>query len=85
MKEGAGVGLVFISPLGVHMEYMVRLHFPASNNAAEYEALINGLRIAVELGIKRLEIRGDSELVVDQVMKDKNCVDPKMATYCQAV
>jgi hypothetical protein len=36
MKEGAGVGLVFISPLGVHMEYMVRLHFPASNKAAEY-------------------------------------------------
>jgi hypothetical protein len=39
----------------------------------------------VELGIKRLQIRGDSELVVDQVMKDKNCVDPKMAAYCQAV
>jgi ribonuclease HI len=66
-------------------EYLVRLHFPASNNAAEYEALINGLRIAVELGIKRLKIRGDSELVVDQVMKDKNYVDPKMVAYCQAV
>jgi ribonuclease HI len=85
MKEGAGVGLVFISPLGVRMEYMVRLHFSASNNTAEYEALINGLRIAVELGIKRLEIRGDSELVVGQVMKEKNCVNPKMAAYCQAV
>jgi ribonuclease HI len=67
------------------MEYMVRLHFPASNNAAEYEALISGLKIAVELGIKCLEIREDSELVVDQVIKDKNCVDPKMAAYCQAV
>jgi hypothetical protein len=43
MKEGAGLGLVFISPLGVRMEYLVRLHFLASNNAAEYEALINGL------------------------------------------
>jgi ribonuclease HI len=85
MKEGAGVGLVFISPLGVHMEYMVRLHFPASNNIAEYEALINGLRIVVELRIHRLEIRGDSELVVDQVMKEKNCVDSKMVAYCQAV
>jgi ribonuclease HI len=59
MKEGVSVGLVFISPLGVRMEYMVRLHFPTSNNAAEYEALINGLLIAVELGIKHLEIRGD--------------------------
>jgi ribonuclease HI len=85
MKEGAGVGLVFISPQGVRIEYMVRLHFPASNNAAKYEALINGHRITVELGIKCLEIRGDSELVVGQVMKDKNCVDPKMATYCQAI
>jgi ribonuclease HI len=85
MKEGASVGLVFISPLGVRMEYLVRVHFPALNNTVEYEALINGLRIAVELGIKHLEIRGDFELVVDQVMKDKNCVDPKMAAYCQAV
>jgi hypothetical protein len=66
MKEGAGVGLVFISPLGMRMEYLVRLHFPASNNTAEYEALINNLRIAVELGIKHLEIKGDSELVVDE-------------------
>jgi ribonuclease HI len=64
---------------------MVRLPFLASNNAAEYEALINGLRIAVELGIKRHEIRGDLELVVNQVMKDKNCVDPKMSAYCQAI
>jgi ribonuclease HI len=85
MKEGVGVGLVFISPLGVRMEYMVRLHFPSSNNAVEYEALINGLQIAIELGIKHLDIRGDSKLVVGQVMKDKNCVDPKMAAYCQAV
>ena len=43
MKKGAGVGLVFISPLGVCMRYMVRFHFPSSNNIAEYEALINGL------------------------------------------
>jgi ribonuclease HI len=85
MKEGAGVGLIFISPLGVRMEYLVRLHFPASNNTAEYKALINDLRIAVELGIKRLEIRGDSEMVVGQVMKDKNCIDPKMVAYSQAV
>jgi ribonuclease HI len=85
MMEGAGVGLVFISPLSMRMEYLVRLHFPASNNAAEYEALINDLQIAVELWIKSLEIRGDSELVVDQVMKDKNCMDPKMAAYCHAM
>jgi hypothetical protein len=47
--------------------------------------LINGLRIVFELGIKHREIRGDLELVVDQVMKDKNYVDPKMAAYRQAI
>jgi ribonuclease HI len=60
MKKGAGMGLVFVSPLGVRMRYMVRLLFPASNNVAEYEALINGLRITVELGVRRLDVRGDS-------------------------
>ena len=59
MKKGADVELVFISPLGVCMRYMVRLHFPSSNNVAEYEALINGLCIAIELGIRCLDIRGD--------------------------
>ena len=70
MKEGAGVGLVFLSPLGVRMRYVIRIHFPASNNVAEYEALLNGLRIATALGIRRLEIKGDSCLVVDQAMKE---------------
>jgi ribonuclease HI len=51
MKTGVGVGLLFISPLGIHMCYMIRLHFAASNNIAEYEALVNGLRIAIELGV----------------------------------
>jgi hypothetical protein len=51
MKTGAGAGLLFISPLGKHLRYMLRLHFPASNNVAEYEALVNGLRIAIELGV----------------------------------
>ena len=60
MKKGAGAGLVYVSPLGVCMRYMVRIHFPSSNNVAKYEALINGLRIAIELGIRWLDIRGDS-------------------------
>jgi ribonuclease HI len=51
MKTGAGTGLLFISPLGVHMRYVICLHFLASNNVAEYEALVTGLRIAVELGV----------------------------------
>ena len=60
MKKGIGVGLVFVSPLGVCTWYMVRLHFPSSNNVAKYEVLINSLHIAIELGIRRLDVRGGS-------------------------
>jgi ribonuclease HI len=56
MKTRAGASLVFISPLGVRMRYATRLHFLASNNVAEYEALVNGLHITVELGIKKLDV-----------------------------
>jgi ribonuclease HI len=85
MKTGVGAGLLFISPLGKHLRYVLRLHFPASNNVAEYEALVNGLRIAIELGVRRLDARGDSQLVIDQVMKNSHCRDPKMEAYCDEV
>jgi transposase InsO family protein len=64
---------------------VLRLHFPASNNVAEYEALVNGLRIAIELGVRRLDARGDSQLVIDQVMKNSHCRDRKMEAYCDEV
>jgi hypothetical protein len=75
MKTEAGAGLLFISPLGKHLHYVTRLHFSASNNVAEYEALANGLRIAVELGVRCLDARGDLQLVIDQVMKNSHCYD----------
>jgi ribonuclease HI len=85
MKTEAGAGLLFISPLKKHLRYVLRLHFPASNNVAEYEALVNGLRITIELGVRRLDARGDSQLVIDQVMKNSHCHDPKMEAYCDEV
>jgi ribonuclease HI len=85
MKSGAGAGLLFISPLRKHVRYVIRLHFPASNNVAEYEALVNGLHIATELGVRRLNARGDSQLVIDQVMKNSHCRDRKMEAYCDEV
>jgi ribonuclease HI len=60
MKTRAGDGLLFISPLEKHVCYVLRLHFPASNNVVEYETLVNGLHITVELGVRRLDARGDS-------------------------
>jgi ribonuclease HI len=85
MKTGAGAGLLFVSPLGEHMRYAVRLHFSASNNMAKYEALLCGLKIAIEIGIRRLDVWGDSQLVIDQAMKNASCHDDKMEAYCKAV
>jgi ribonuclease HI len=85
MKTEAGAGLLFISPLGKHLRYVICLHFPASNNVAEYEALVNGLHIAIELGVRRLDTRGDSQLVIDQVMKNSHYYDRKMEAYYDEV
>jgi hypothetical protein len=51
---------------------------------AEYEALC-GLKISIETGITRLDLRGDSQLVIDQVVKNASCHDDKMEAYCKAV
>ena len=50
MAPDSGAGVVLISPNGSRVRYAIHLHFLASNNAMKYEALINGLRIAIELG-----------------------------------
>jgi hypothetical protein len=52
---------------------------------AGYEALLCGLRIAIKTGIKRIDVRGDSQLVIDQVMKNESCHDQKMEAYCNVV
>ena len=67
------------------MRCMVHIHFCSSNNVVEYEALINGLRITIELGIRWLDVRGNSQLVIDQVMKESSCHNAKMAAYCREV
>jgi ribonuclease HI len=84
-KIGEGVSLLFISPVGEHMRYAVCQHFPAPNNMAEYEALLSGLKIAIKTGITCLDVRGDSQLVIDQVMKNAARHDDKMEAYCNAV
>ena len=85
MAPGSGARVVLISPDRSKLHYAIRLHFSASNNTAEYEALINGLRIAVELGATWLYVCGDLELVVHQVMKEASYKSPLMAAYCQEV
>jgi ribonuclease HI len=58
--EGASAGVLLISPTGEQLKYVLQIFWKVSNNEAEYEALLHGLRLAASLGIKRLLVYGDS-------------------------
>ncbi|KAI5317310.1 hypothetical protein L3X38_037017 [Prunus dulcis] len=62
--QGCGAGLVLVSPNKIALEYALCLKFQASNNEAEYEALLAGLRLAKEMDPKQIQIFSDSQLVV---------------------
>lgn len=84
--QGAGAGLLLVAPSGEHLKYVIQIHFAreeTTNNTAKYEGLLAGLRIATELGIKKLIIRGASQLVVRQV--NKNYQSPLMEAYIKEV
>ena len=59
--------------------------FPCTNNAAEYEALLHGLRMAKEMNLSRVRCLGDSDLVAQQVSDKWDSKDPLMASYCHEV
>ena len=59
--------MVLIDPNGDQLKYMVHLEFKATNNMAEYEALIFGLIEALSLGVRQLLVKGDSQLIIKQV------------------
>ena len=63
-KEGAGAGIILVSPDNHIFPFPYKLEFETTNNIAEYEALILGLKAAKDLNVKKLEVIGDSELVV---------------------
>ena len=85
MLAGLGAGVVLTSPTGDIVQYVLQILYTDSNNAAEYEALLHGLRMAVSMGIQRLEVRGDSNLAISQINGDFDAKDPKMAAYHNAV
>ncbi|GJR04865.1 reverse transcriptase domain-containing protein [Tanacetum coccineum] len=65
--DGSGAELILTNPEGVEFTYAMRFTFEATNNEAEYEALIAGLRIAKQMGIKNLQEHVDSRLIANQV------------------
>ncbi|XP_012833163.1 PREDICTED: uncharacterized protein LOC105954039 [Erythranthe guttata] len=78
---GSGAGVVIISPEKEEYEYAIKLTFKASNNEAEYEALIHALQIAAEVGADMVEIYSDSQLVVQQVSGTFETRDERMEGY----
>ncbi|XP_022859989.1 uncharacterized protein LOC111380608 [Olea europaea var. sylvestris] len=84
---GSSAGVVLISPKGHKLNLLVRFGFKATNNVAEYEALLTGLRLAKEIQVKRLLISSDSQLIpriknthVDALSKFTSSKDFKLLT-----
>jgi ribonuclease HI len=78
---GAGAGVLLISPKGEQLKYVLQIFWKVSNNEAEYEALLHGLRLAISLGIKRLLVYGDSAVVINQVNKSWDPTKDNMDSY----
>ena len=85
MLAGLGAGVVLTSPTGDVVQYVLQILYTDFNNAAEYEALLHGLRMAVSMGIQRLEVRGDSNLAISQINSDFDAKYPKMVAYHNVV
>ncbi|XP_058223147.1 uncharacterized protein LOC131332856 [Rhododendron vialii] len=80
-SRGTGVEVVPLTPSGVLHESSLSINFPASNNEAEYEVLISGLKMAEALGIEELMVYNDSQLVVNQLSEEYKARDDRMRTY----
>jgi hypothetical protein len=83
--EGAGAGVLLISPKGEQLKYVLQIFCKVSNNEVKYEALLHGIRLATSLGIKRLLVYGDSTVVINQVNKSWDRNKENMDTYCLEV
>ncbi|GJW96992.1 reverse transcriptase domain-containing protein [Tanacetum coccineum] len=79
--KGAGAGLVLISPTKMEYTYALRLNFESTNNQAEYEALLAGLRIAKKMGVQSLFVNVDSKLVASQINENYEACKENMIRY----
>ena len=83
--DGVGAVIFLLSPNKDKLHYVLKLHFPTSYNVAEYEACLHDMRLAVELGLKRLYIYGDLALVINQLNKEWDTTHEKMDSYCKEI
>ena len=83
-QRGSGVGLVLVSPERITIEKSLRLNFSATNNEAEYEALLMGMMMVQKMGGKAVRVFSNSKLVVGHVRGDLEAHDSRMQEYlCQ--
>ncbi|GJZ82633.1 reverse transcriptase domain-containing protein [Tanacetum coccineum] len=83
--DGSGAGLTLTSPEGTEFTYVLRFQFTASNNEAEYEALIAGLRIAAQMGVRNVYVSIDSKLVANQVLGTYVAKEENMIKFLKKV
>nr|GEV04164.1 reverse transcriptase domain-containing protein [Tanacetum cinerariifolium] len=83
--DGSGAGLILTNPEGIKFTYALRFQFTTSNNEAEYEALVAGLRIAGQMGVKNVQVTVDSKLVANQVLRTYVAKEDNMIKYLEIV
>ncbi|CAL8119125.1 unnamed protein product [Prunus armeniaca] len=84
-QKGVGASVVIITPDGTLLVQAITLGFSASNNEAEYEALLDGLCLAKELAIKKLAIYSDSQLITNQGSGEYMAKHPRIILYLDKV
>ncbi|XP_075657669.1 uncharacterized protein LOC142627684 [Castanea sativa] len=80
-QNGSGIGVLLISPIRTYILFSSRLNFLATKNATEYEACIMGLRAALSLGVKELEVYGDSALIISKIQKKLKIKEERLMPY----
>jgi ribonuclease HI len=80
-SKGQGVGCVVVSPSGVYIDLSIRLEFAYTNNQVEYESLLHGLEFLRDLGARDVDVFEDSNLIVQQIIGDSQCLDGVLNSY----
>ncbi|XP_070020254.1 uncharacterized protein [Nicotiana sylvestris] len=79
--KGVGIEAVLVSEIGQHYRVYAKLKFPCTNNMAEYEAYILGLKMAIDMNIQELLVIRDSDLLIHQVRKEWAIKNSKILPY----
>ena len=84
-KEMNGAGVILVSLEKDKFEYALQLRFRAMNNEAEYEALLAGLKLSKNMGVKNLTVKSDLQLIVGQVKGEYEAKEDRMKKYLMVV